>query len=37
MKHQIFIICLFMAVTAILVSCEKEKTEYEQTWDVFIF
>lgn len=33
MKHQIFIICLFMAGTTILLSCEKEKTDYEQTWD----
>jgi hypothetical protein len=37
MKHQIFIICLFMAVTAILGSCEKEKTEYEHTYDDFFF
>jgi hypothetical protein len=33
MKHQIFIICLFIAVTSILLSCEKEKTDYKQTWD----
>jgi hypothetical protein len=33
MKHQIFTLCLFFGISTILVSCEKEKTEYEKTWD----
>lgn len=33
MKHQIFILFFSLIFSTILVSCEKEKTEYKQTWD----
>jgi len=33
MKHQIITLCLFLGFSTILASCEKEKTEYEKTWD----
>jgi hypothetical protein len=33
MKNQVYSITLLLLIVSVLCSCEKEKTEYEQTWD----
>ncbi len=33
MKNQVYSIPLLLLIVSVLSSCEKEKTEYEQTWD----
>lgn len=33
MKNQVYFICFLLLIGTILISCEKEKTEYEQTWN----